>query len=712
MSNKMLLTTILVFMCTKLWSIEPLNEYDVYLSDIEKHQIIYQKLSEKLKARPLNLTALKKIKFSLFEIKRFSKECVKNHKDILNSIYLLNSDTLKSPAIISAESRVNIEQKKIKLCQTLYFNAQDSLELISEQVQYANNINHNFSSENFSKIIKNIDLNTYTVSFKPIRNIFEVELNSFQYHLLLVYVFISLLTGVLISVICGSLSSKIFKNTSAYYLKITQKFSPVIFFFIGAKLYLEPETQDFLIKPTSMILLSIIISFLIILYIFFLSVKNCYYGKNAAWKIKIKNIVLKIIGLLFLLPITRFIFMYLLNSNPLNFVLMVISFLILSIICMLLFLHLVWIYTDPSQHSLKNKFSWFYLRWGAIIFITIYYCTIWYLNIIGYSGIPASNIIGYCFSYIFLIYKLANLLKNFQHHLENPSSKLSKKFYQLLRVNDHKNMVELTCLRYILLIYISLRLMIFFIELLGTPLHILSFVEDILFSPIQIGSASFTPIFILYAISIFCIIMVIGKILAGYTASRPYFSKETDRQATAYQLIRYITFCIALVVSWIILGVNMTQISVVLGGLCIGVGVGLQSPVLEFISSLIILFQKSIRVHDYISVNQYSGYVQKIMSLSTQIITDKQTIMYIPNSWFIKTPVINHSSFQSVNIGFIAFTVKNDHNIEQAKNIILQTALENPNLEQGNNCVPQLILYKLHDNTPNSNLKVSVPKFL
>ena len=121
MSNKMLLTTILVFMCTKLWSIEPLNEYDVYLSDIEKHQIIYQKLSEKLKARPLNLTALKKIKFSLFEIKRFSKECVKNHKDILNSIYLLNSDTLKSPAIISAESRVNIEQKKIKLCQTTNF---------------------------------------------------------------------------------------------------------------------------------------------------------------------------------------------------------------------------------------------------------------------------------------------------------------------------------------------------------------------------------------------------------------------------------------------------------------------------------------------------------------------------------------------------------------------------------------------------------------
>ena len=113
MSNKMLITTILVFMCTKLWSIEPLNEHDidVYLSDIEKHQIIHQQLSEKLKGRPLNLTTLKKIKFDLFEIQRFSKECVKNHKEVLNNIYLLKSDPLKSNTTSIAESRVNIEQK-------------------------------------------------------------------------------------------------------------------------------------------------------------------------------------------------------------------------------------------------------------------------------------------------------------------------------------------------------------------------------------------------------------------------------------------------------------------------------------------------------------------------------------------------------------------------------------------------------------------------
>ncbi len=68
-------------------------------------------------------------------------------------------------------------------------------------------------------------------------------------------------------------------------------------------------------------------------------------------------------------------------------------------------------------------------------------------------------------------------------------------------------------------------------------------------------------------------------------------------------------------------------------------------------------------------------------------------------------PVINHNSFQAVNVGFIAFTLKNDHNFELAKNIILETAFDNPNLEQGNNYAPQLILDKLHHNTRDDTLR-------
>jgi hypothetical protein len=87
MSSKTLLIIILVFMCTKLWSNAPLNEkhLDANLSDIEEHQIFYQKLSEKLRARPLNLNALKKIKFGMLEIEDFSKKCVENHKEILRN---------------------------------------------------------------------------------------------------------------------------------------------------------------------------------------------------------------------------------------------------------------------------------------------------------------------------------------------------------------------------------------------------------------------------------------------------------------------------------------------------------------------------------------------------------------------------------------------------------------------------------------------------
>lgn len=114
------------------------------------------------------------------------------------------------------------------------------------------------------------------------------------------------------------------------------------------------------------------------------------------------------------------------------------------------------------------------------------------------------------------------------------------------------------------------------------------------------------------------------------------------RQATG-SIVRYTVIAIGFVVIMQTSGIDLTALNVLAGAVGIGVGFGLQNIINNFISGLIILFERPIKVGDRIVVGNVEGDVVHIGGRSTTVITNDNISIIVPNSKFITEDVINWS---------------------------------------------------------------------
>jgi len=114
------------------------------------------------------------------------------------------------------------------------------------------------------------------------------------------------------------------------------------------------------------------------------------------------------------------------------------------------------------------------------------------------------------------------------------------------------------------------------------------------------------------------------------------------RQATG-SIFRYTVIAIGFVVILQTSGIDLTALNVLAGAIGIGVGFGLQNIINNFISGLIILFERPIKVGDRIVVGNVEGDVVHIGGRSTTVVTNDNISIIVPNSRFITEDVINWS---------------------------------------------------------------------
>ena len=108
-------------------------------------------------------------------------------------------------------------------------------------------------------------------------------------------------------------------------------------------------------------------------------------------------------------------------------------------------------------------------------------------------------------------------------------------------------------------------------------------------------------------------------------------------------IISYLAWGLGLVLALGILGVNATSLAVIFGALSIGIGFGLQNIFNNFISGLILLFERPIQVGDVVEVAGIWAEVKKINVRATLVKTFDNASMIIPNSEFISQQVTNWS---------------------------------------------------------------------
>ncbi|MGF1570397.1 MAG: mechanosensitive ion channel family protein [Nodosilinea sp.] len=108
-------------------------------------------------------------------------------------------------------------------------------------------------------------------------------------------------------------------------------------------------------------------------------------------------------------------------------------------------------------------------------------------------------------------------------------------------------------------------------------------------------------------------------------------------------LSKYTIILLGTVVILQLWGIDLSSIALIASGLGIGIGLGLQTLVKDFVSGLVMVFERPVQVGDFVDFGQVKGTVARIGSRSTEIRTLDHVSIIVPNSRFLEAEVINWS---------------------------------------------------------------------
>jgi small-conductance mechanosensitive channel len=180
----------------------------------------------------------------------------------------------------------------------------------------------------------------------------------------------------------------------------------------------------------------------------------------------------------------------------------------------------------------------------------------------------------------------------------------------------------------------------------------------------------FVSLFLLFYLSGKLTQLLIEKVLARYPI-------DLGVRQSIGTIIRYLIILIGLIVIIQSAGVDLSTLGILAGALGVGIGFGLQNITSNFISGIIILFERPIKVGDRIEVGEVTGDVVNISSRATTIITNDNIAIIVPNSNFISDKVINWShNGRSVRFNFpVHVSYREDP--EKIKKLLIEVANSN-----------------------------------
>jgi small-conductance mechanosensitive channel len=160
-----------------------------------------------------------------------------------------------------------------------------------------------------------------------------------------------------------------------------------------------------------------------------------------------------------------------------------------------------------------------------------------------------------------------------------------------------------------------------------------------------VGSLSFSVKGLLLAVVILCATHVATRFGRRFLRDKVLGPRELERglKDSVVTITSYLLWGLGLVLTLSVLGVNATSLAVVFGALSIGIGFGLQNIFNNFISGLILLFERPIQVGDFVEINGLWAEVKQINVRATIVQTFDNASVIIPNSDFISQQVTNWS---------------------------------------------------------------------
>ena len=182
-------------------------------------------------------------------------------------------------------------------------------------------------------------------------------------------------------------------------------------------------------------------------------------------------------------------------------------------------------------------------------------------------------------------------------------------------------------------------------------------------------------------------------------------STQTILANMGYYLIIVIAFFIMLN----ILGINLSSLALVAGALSVGIGFGLQNIVSNFVSGLILMFERSVKVGDFVELSDsLRGRVLDIRMRSTIISTNANINVIVPNQNFIENNVINWTMHDMIKRFEIPFGVAYGTKPQVVVDIIMRAVEDSgvTDLYKDNEKTTRVVMTKMNNSSVDFELFV------
>jgi len=162
---------------------------------------------------------------------------------------------------------------------------------------------------------------------------------------------------------------------------------------------------------------------------------------------------------------------------------------------------------------------------------------------------------------------------------------------------------------------------------------------------VTVGELVLSPRSIGRALLVFALACAVLQLFQRWLARRylPTTKMDEGMRASVVTLIGYAGMVLALAMALAAIGVSLERIAWIASALSVGIGFGLQAIVQNFISGLILLAERPVKVGDWVVVGDAEGDIRRINVRATEIQTGDRTTVLVPNSELITKTVRNRT---------------------------------------------------------------------
>lgn len=228
---------------------------------------------------------------------------------------------------------------------------------------------------------------------------------------------------------------------------------------------------------------------------------------------------------------------------------------------------------------------------------------------------------------------------------------------------------------------------------------------------VSIGTFSVSSYQVVTAVLIIILGLVIAK-AAGRALGRVAAMRGNLAAAQVYTITRLLSYTIYVLAAFAALsalGITFDKIAIVAGALSVGVGFGLQNIVNNFVSGIILLFEKTLRVGDFVELdNGTVGEVRAIKIRSTLIRTLSNEDILVPNSQFVSSQVTNWTLDDDYRRMAVEFGVAYGTDPHKLMEAVSEAAAKHPDSVKDEDKQPGVIFTGFGDSSLNFKLVVWV----